>query len=63
MPDIPDLRNMKMTTSSGKNVDDTQMLKGLAKDSLSGSNTTVQYTTSQDISKEGPMGGEAHFKK
>ena len=62
MPDIPNLRTEKFTTSSGKDVKDTKMLKGLAEDSLSGSNTTTQYTTSLDVKKEGPMGGEASNK-
>jgi hypothetical protein len=62
MPDIPNLRTVKYTTSSGKDVKDTKMLKGLAEDSLTGSNTTTQYTTSEDIKKDGPMGGEASQK-
>lgn len=35
-----DVRNMTFTTSSGKDVKDTKMLKGEAQDSLTGKNTT-----------------------
>lgn len=54
--DIPDLRNKEFTTSSGKPVCDTSMLKGEAKDSLSGTNVLKQYTTSGDAAP-GKMGG------
>lgn len=44
-----DLRNFDrdatVTSSSGKNVSDTAQLKGEAKDSLSGKNSTTQYET------------------
>jgi hypothetical protein len=36
----------KFSTSSGKPVTSTQMLKGEAKDSLSGKNSTVAFSTS-----------------
>lgn len=52
------LRTMKITTSSGKDVKDTMQLKGEAKDSLKGTNTTEQYTTSGGVPK-GALGGEA----
>lgn len=55
---VPDLRTMEVTTSTGTCVDDTSMLKGLASDSLSGTNTLKQYTTSGD-GAPGAMGGEA----
>lgn len=43
MPDsFMDVVNKKFTTSSGKDVKDTKMLKGEAENSLSGSNSTVQ---------------------
>ena len=39
------LRNAAPTSSSGKNVKDTSQLKGEARDSLSGTNKTEQYET------------------
>lgn len=39
-------RDATVTSSSGKNVKDTSQLKGEAKDSLSGTNSTTQYETS-----------------
>jgi hypothetical protein len=42
MPDIPDIVNKKFTSSSGKDVKDTSILKGEAQNSLFGSNSTVQ---------------------
>lgn len=45
MPDMPNLRTLVVTTSSGKDVKDTNMLKGEAKDSLSGSNDTGKNYT------------------
>lgn len=54
---VPDLRNQEWTSKSGKHVCDTDMLKGEAKDSLSGTNVLKQYTTSGDASP-GKMGGE-----
>lgn len=38
----PDPRDLVVNSSSGKDVKDTQMLKGEAQDSLSGKNTTKQ---------------------
>jgi len=40
------LRDMEVTTGSGKDVRDTDQLSGEAKDSLSGSNLLRQYETS-----------------
>ena len=52
----PNLRNLQVTTSSGKPVSQTSMLKGEAKNSLRGSNSLKQYeTTGSGIS--GPKGG------
>lgn len=51
------VRDMVVTTSSGKDVKDTSMLKGEAKDSLKGTNETKQYETSGSA-KKGPLGGE-----
>ena len=59
---IPDLRNMEVTTSSGSHVCDTQQLKGEAKDSLSGTNVLKQYTTSGD-SAPGATGGMPTYGK
>lgn len=42
MPDVTGIENKKYTTSSGKEVCDTKMLKGEAQNSLSGTNSTVQ---------------------
>jgi len=50
------LRDMSVTTSSGKNVKDTKQLSGEAKDSLSGTNKLVQYETSGSAAP-GPHGG------
>lgn len=54
--DTKDLRNMSVTTSTGKNVCETSQLKGEAKNSLSGTNVTKQFTTSGDASP-GAKGG------
>lgn len=51
---VPNLR--EMSAPSGKNVHSTSQLKGTAKDSLSGTNVTKQYTTSGDACP-GPYGG------
>ncbi len=59
---IPDLRNMSITTGDGKHVCDTSMLKGEAKDSLSGTNVLKQFTTSGSV-KSGTLGGEANYSK
>lgn len=50
------LRSLKVTTGTGKDVKDTMQLSGEAKDSLSGTNVTEQYTTSGG-SGTGPYGG------
>lgn len=50
------LRTMVVTTNSGKDVKDTNMLKGEAKDSLSGTNDTGKEYTSQ-MPAEGKLGG------
>ncbi len=55
--DIPNLKTMKVTTSTGKDVTDTDMLKGEAKNSLSGTNETVQYVNGGGCSGDGPWGG------
>lgn len=52
---ITDIINKKFTTSSGKDVKDTQMLKGEAKNSLHGTNSTVQDQRSS--SSPGKTGG------
>lgn len=49
------IRDVKVTSSSGKDVKDTSQLKGEAKDSLSGKNVTEQFETSW--SPSGPYGG------
>ena len=55
-----DIVNKKFTTSSGKNVDSTQMLKGEAKDSLFGKNSTVQDVRSGAVT--GKTGGRPTVK-
>lgn len=58
------LRNMEVTSSSGKCVSETKQLKGEAsKDSLFGTNSTVEYATSQSIAGLGKMGGMPNFGK
>jgi hypothetical protein len=53
---VPNLRTMTVSTSSGKDVKDTSQLKGEAKDSLSGKNDTgKEYTTGS--SSHGKLGG------
>lgn len=49
------LRDVRVTSSSGKRASETSQLKGEAKDSLSGKNSTVQHNTSVAI--PGPFGG------
>lgn len=52
------LRTMEITTNSGKDVKDTNQLKGEASDSLSGKNDTgKEYTTSNPPA--GKLGGLA----
>jgi hypothetical protein len=53
---IPNLRTMEITTKDGSHVVDTDMLKGEAKDGLSGTNVLKQYTTSGDASPGGTGG-------
>jgi hypothetical protein len=55
------LRNFSISTSSGKNVKDTQQLKGEAKDSLSGKNSLTEHRTSGH-GGSGPFGGENKAK-
>lgn len=52
------LRDMVVTTDSGKDVMDTSQLSGEASDSLSGTNMTKQYETGNPP-PAGPMGGLA----
>lgn len=50
------IRDAKFSSTSGKDVKDTSMLKGEAKDSLSGTNVTKQFETSVSIGgKKGGM--------
>lgn len=60
MPYMEDIINKKFTTSSGKDVKDTQMLKGEAQNSLKGKNSTVQDARSGG--PEGKMGGKPTVK-
>lgn len=60
MPDIPDVINKRFTTSSGKDVKDTQMLKGEAHNSLTGKNSTVQDARSGGVT--GKTGGRPTVK-
>ena len=53
---VPKLRDMEVTTKSGSHVCDTDMLKGEAKDSLSGTNVLKQYEKSGEGAPE-PHGG------
>lgn len=56
------LKDMSITSSAGQCVDDTKQLKGEAtKDSLYGTNSTVEYSTSQSIEGLGKMGGKPNF--
>lgn len=54
------LRDAAPTSSSGKCVEETSQLKGEAKDSLSGKNSTVQYETSNP--DFGTLGGKSQNK-
>lgn len=49
------IRDVKVSSSSGKRACETSQLKGEAKDSLSGKNSTVEFSTSTPIT--GPFGG------
>ena len=53
---IKNIRTAVITTETGKDVKQTEMISGQASDSLSGKNSTTQYTTSGK-SAEGPYGG------
>jgi hypothetical protein len=58
------LTDLEVTSSGGKCVmDETKQLKGEAsKDSLFGTNSTVEYSTSQSLeSAGGKPGGKPHF--
>lgn len=57
MPKMDNPRTMTVTTASGKDVKDTQQLKGEAKDSLSGKNVTKQHYNSGPAAP-GPHGGK-----
>lgn len=48
------LKGLKMNTSQPKHVSSTKQLSGEAKDSLTGKNSTVEYTSSK--SPKGPWG-------
>lgn len=60
MDRMKNLRDMVVTTSSGKDVRDTKMLSGEAKDALHGKNELKQHTSSDKPS--GPFGGKAAYK-
>jgi hypothetical protein len=53
------LRDLVITTGSGKDVEDTDMLKGEAKDSLSGKNVLKQHMVEAPPTKD--IGGEAKY--
>jgi hypothetical protein len=57
-PRTKNIREMKVDTGTAVDVRESTMLKGEAKDSLSGKNVTVQYDTQGGAGK-GPWGGEA----
>lgn len=51
------LTDLTVSSGSGETACDTKQLKGEAsKDSLFGTNSTVEYSTSQKISGLGPFG-------
>lgn len=50
------IRDMEVSTGTGKDVQDTKQISGLASNSLSGTNTTKQYETSGG-GGNGPYGG------
>lgn len=56
------LRDKEFTTNSGKDVKDTSMISGQAKDGLSGKNSTTQYETTGSMNSQGPLGGMASGK-
>ena len=53
MPNDMDILNKTFSTSSGKDVKDTKMLKGEAENSLSGKNSTKQDVRSCSCSASG----------
>jgi hypothetical protein len=58
------LTDLEVSSTSGKcAMDETKQLKGEAsKDSLYGTNSTVEYSTSLDVEKAaGKLGGKPHF--
>lgn len=57
-----DIVNKSFTSSSGTDVKNTQMLKGEAKDSLFGKNTTKQDVRSGGKSEFGKIGGNPTVK-
>lgn len=57
-----DVVNQTFTTSSGKDVKDTDMLKGKAQDSLFGKNVTKQDVRSAGKSEFGKLGGTPTVK-
>lgn len=57
-----DVVNQTFTTSSGKDVKDTDMLKGKAQDSLFGKNVTKQDVRSGGKSEFGKLGGTPTVK-
>lgn len=59
---LKNIRTAELTTSSPVDVRDTSQLSGLAKDSLSGTNTMQQYTNGGGSKDKGPFGGMAEYK-
>lgn len=57
-----DIVNKTFSTSSGRDVKDTQMLKGEAKDSLFGKNVTKQDVRSGGKESFGKTGGHPTVK-
>lgn len=57
-----DILNKTFSTSSGKDVKDTQMLKGEAHNSLSGKNVTKPDMRSGDSSITRGTGGKGSYK-
>lgn len=55
MDRMTNVRNVTVKSSSGKVASETSQLKGEAKDSLSGKNSTTEYSHSTSI--PGPYGG------
>jgi hypothetical protein len=56
------LRDLNVTSSAGECAGETKQLKGEAtKDSLYGTNSTVEYSTSLSVEGLGKMGGKPNF--